>query len=101
MFFLIYSRAIVDTLLSLPPPSQSVYIVVDSLDTDWGGTVGVSEGLTKGTMGTQSTCIAELLLRHHQFLPPWLLLICSARRQNKAVCKLFSGMYTRTHLVVS
>ncbi|KAG5848249.1 hypothetical protein ANANG_G00096470 [Anguilla anguilla] len=35
--------------------------------------------------------IAELLASHHQLLPPWLLLICSSRRQNRAVTKLFTG----------
>ncbi|KAK3543653.1 hypothetical protein QTP70_025980, partial [Hemibagrus guttatus] len=85
-----FKRAVLETLLSLPSPSQSLYIVVDSLDSGCGGTVGVSESLKTVNMATQSTSVAELLHRHHQYLPPWILLVCSARRQNKAVCKMFS-----------
>ncbi|KAK2850280.1 hypothetical protein Q7C36_009063 [Tachysurus vachellii] len=86
-----FKRAVLETLHSLPSPSESLYIVIDSLDSGCGGTVGVGESLTTGTTGTQSTSIAELLHRHHQYLPPWIFLVCSARRQNKAVCKMFSG----------
>ncbi|KAI5621382.1 ankyrin repeat domain-containing protein 50 [Silurus asotus] len=86
-----FKRAVLESLLSLPFPSQSVYIVLDSLDSGCGGTFGIGEGVTTGIMGTPSTSIAELLFRHHQYLPPWILLVCSARRQNKSVCKMFSG----------
>ncbi|XP_017540718.1 ankyrin repeat domain-containing protein 50 [Pygocentrus nattereri] len=86
-----FKRAILEPLLSLPSPAQSMYIVVDSLDAGYGGYVGASEGLTTGAMAIQSTSIADLLLRHLQLFPPWILLVCSARRQNKAVCKMFSG----------
>ncbi|XP_066542576.1 ankyrin repeat domain-containing protein 50 isoform X2 [Hoplias malabaricus] len=86
-----FKRAILEPLLSLPSPAQSVYVVVDSLDSGYGGCVVSAEGLTNGTMAIQSTSIAELLVRHLQLLPPWILLVCSARRQNKALCKMFSG----------
>ncbi|XP_062861971.1 ankyrin repeat domain-containing protein 50 [Trichomycterus rosablanca] len=86
-----FKRAILEPLLSLPSPDQSMFIVVDSLDTGSGTCVGTGEGLTTVTAGSQSFSIAELLLRHHQLLPPWILLVCSVRRQNKAMCKMFSG----------
>lgn len=66
-------------------------MVVDALDAGYGECVGAGEGLTNEALAIQSTSVAELLLRHLQFFPPWILLICSARRQNKAVCKMFSG----------
>ncbi|KAG9271039.1 ankyrin repeat domain-containing protein 50-like [Astyanax mexicanus] len=86
-----FKRAVLEPLLSLPSPAQAVYIVVDSLNAGYGGCVGATEGVTSGSMAIQSTSIAELLLRHLQLFPPWILLVCSARRQNKAVCKMFSG----------
>lgn len=50
---------------------------------------GVAEGDHVAT--SFSGTIAELLASHHDFFPPWLLLLCSARKQSKAVTKLFPG----------
>ncbi|XP_051566532.1 ankyrin repeat domain-containing protein 50-like isoform X1 [Myxocyprinus asiaticus] len=86
-----FKRAILEPLLLLTPPPYSVFIVVDSLDSGCCGGDGVGEGLTSGDGATQSFSIVELLLKYVQLLPPWILLICSARRQNKAICKMFSG----------
>ncbi|KAI4872225.1 hypothetical protein NFI96_012399 [Prochilodus magdalenae] len=86
-----FKRAVLEPLLSLPSPAQSMYIVVDSLDAGYGGCFGTGEGLTTGAISIQSTSIAELLLRHLELFPSWISLVCSARRQNKAVCKMFSG----------
>ncbi|CAI9535362.1 unnamed protein product, partial [Staurois parvus] len=42
--------------------------------------------------GSESSCtIAELLANHHELLPPWLLLVCTARRQNKTITRMFTG----------
>lgn len=75
-------RAVLGPLLDLPPPAQTLMLVVDSLDVRY----GVGEGDEK------SGSIAELLATNQHLLPGWLLLVCSVRRQNKAVCKMFSGI---------
>lgn len=74
-------RAVLEPLLDLPPPAQTLMLVVDSLDVAY----GVGEGDKSGS-------IAELLATNQHLLPGWLLLVCSVRRQNKAVCKMFSGI---------
>lgn len=75
-------RAVLGPLLELPPPAQSLMLVVDSLDVGY----GTGEG------GGKSGSIAELLAANQHLLPGWLLLVCSVRRHNKAICKMFSGM---------
>lgn len=86
-----FKRAILEPLSSLTPPAHSVFIVVDSLESGCFGGDGAGDGLTSGTMTTPSSSIAELLFKHTQLLPPWILLVCSTRRRNKAICKMFSG----------
>ncbi|XP_028847701.1 ankyrin repeat domain-containing protein 50 [Denticeps clupeoides] len=85
-----FKRAILEPLLDLPTPAWSVYVLVDSLDSGCGG---VGDGVSVGaaSMAAQSPSITELLAKHVNVLPSWILLVCSARRQNKAVCKMFSG----------
>ncbi|XP_078514830.1 uncharacterized protein LOC144773580 [Lissotriton helveticus] len=80
-----FKRVILLPLLDLQPPSQNLLLLVDSVDEcscfkdgDW---------KPSGKSGT----IAELLSTHHELFPSWLLLVCSARRQNKAVTKMFTG----------
>ncbi|CAB1455779.1 unnamed protein product [Pleuronectes platessa] len=73
-------------LLGVKPPQQSLILLVDSIDEG----CQLGEGEQRSPPGSPRT-IAELLASHHEFLPPWLLLICSARRQNKAITKLFTG----------
>lgn len=89
--FSFFFRAVLEPLLSLTPPVHSVFIVVDSLDSGYCGWNGVGEGSISGSAATHNSSIAELLLKYIQLLPPWILLVCSARRQNKAICKMFSG----------
>ncbi|XP_037646230.1 ankyrin repeat domain-containing protein 50 [Sebastes umbrosus] len=76
-----FKRAVLGPLLDLPPPAQTLMVVVDSLDVGYGD---VEEGAKTGS-------IAQLLAANQHLLPGWLMLICSVRRQNKAVCKMFSG----------
>ncbi|XP_028992558.1 ankyrin repeat domain-containing protein 50 [Betta splendens] len=76
-----FRRAVLDPLLDLPPPAQALMLVVDSLDVAYGAGAGRE----------RSGSIAELLATSQHLLPAWLLLVCSVRRQNKAVCKMFSG----------
>lgn len=76
-----FKRAVLGPLLDLPPPAQNLMMVVDSLD------VGYEAGIGDG----KSSSIAELLAANQHLLPGWLLLVCSVRRHNKTVCKMFSG----------
>lgn len=85
MLSLLVHRCVLLPLLGVQPPQQSLFILVDSIDE--GCQLGEGESRSSGASRT----IAELLASHHEFLPPWLLLICSARRQNKATTKLFTG----------
>ncbi|KAL2081407.1 hypothetical protein ACEWY4_023260 [Coilia grayii] len=85
-----FRRAVLEPLSDLPCPAQSVFVLVDSLDSGYGSVL--REGATAtAPMAGQSGSIAELLSRHLHLLPSWLLLVCSARRQNKTICKMFSG----------
>lgn len=56
---------------------------------DEGCNIAEGEQNSAGLSGT----IAELLAGHYEFFPPWLLLLCSARKQSKAVTKMFTGEY--------
>ncbi|KAM3862137.1 uncharacterized protein ankrd50l [Diretmus argenteus] len=84
-----FKRAVLDPLLDLPPPAQTLMVVVDSLDSDYGAAGDGGAGAV-GAPG-RSSSIAELLANHQHLLPSWLLLVCSIRRHNKAMCKMFSG----------
>ncbi|KAI2656668.1 Ankyrin repeat domain-containing protein 50 [Labeo rohita] len=75
------ARCVLLPLLSCKAPSQSLFVLVDSVD----------EGCLSGDRDQRSANIAELLAAHHELFPPWLLLVCSARRQNKHITKLFTG----------
>lgn len=69
----------------MKPPQQSLFMLVDSVDEG----CNVSEG--EQTSTSLSGTIAEILASHFEFFPPWLLLLCSARKQSKAVTKMFTG----------
>ncbi|KAM9740781.1 LOW QUALITY PROTEIN: ankyrin repeat domain-containing protein 50 [Menidia menidia] len=79
-----FKRCVLLPLLSVQPPRQALFLLVDSVDEG----IPLVEG-DQRPPGPRN--IAELLAAHHEFLPPWLLLVCSARRQNKAITKLFTG----------
>ncbi|XP_013382301.1 ankyrin repeat domain-containing protein 50 [Lingula anatina] len=78
-----FKKGVLDPLLSIPPPSQNVFILVDSIDESYLQSINDT--------GTGSKTIAELLANHHQLFPTWLMLICSARKQSKSVTRLFTG----------
>ncbi|KAJ7983447.1 hypothetical protein DPEC_G00378490, partial [Dallia pectoralis] len=80
------ARCVLLPLLGSKPPQQALFLLVDSIDE--GCQLGEGEHRSSGSDSPRT--IAELLASHHEFLPPWLLLICSARRQNKAITKLFT-----------
>lgn len=76
-----FKRCVLLPLLSCKAPPQALFVLVDSVDED----------SSLGDRDQRSGNIAELLAAHHDLFPPWLLLICSARRQNKHITKLFTG----------
>jgi len=47
--------------------------------------------LLQSGSGSSTCTIAELLARNHLLCPPWLLLVCTARRQSRSVTRLFAG----------
>lgn len=85
-------RCVLLPLLGMKPPQQSLYLLVDSVDEGCNVTEG--EQMSTSLSGT----VAELLAGHHEFFPPWLLLLCSARKQSKAVTKMFTGKCNSYHL---
>ncbi|XP_030047623.1 ankyrin repeat domain-containing protein 50 [Microcaecilia unicolor] len=78
-------RCVLLPLLAMKAPSQTLFLLVDSIDE--GCNLAEADQRPAGFSGT----IAELLAAHHELFPPWLLLICSARKQSKAVTKMFTG----------
>ncbi|KAJ1164955.1 hypothetical protein NDU88_005387 [Pleurodeles waltl] len=79
-----FKRVILLPLLDLQPPSQNLLLLVDSVDEF----SCFKDGYWKPS--GKSGAIAELLSTHHELFPFWLLLVCSARRQDKAVTKIFT-----------
>ncbi|XP_018427152.1 PREDICTED: ankyrin repeat domain-containing protein 50-like [Nanorana parkeri] len=80
-----FKRLVLLPLAELPPPSQNLLLLVDSVDE-------MCCCCRSDGFGAESSCtIAELLANHHELLPPWLLLVCTARRQNKTVTRMFTG----------
>ncbi|XP_026106274.1 ankyrin repeat domain-containing protein 50-like [Carassius auratus] len=76
-----FKRCVLLPLLGCKAPSQALFVLVDSVD----------EGCLTGDRDQRSANISELLAAHHELFPPWLLLVLSARRQNKHITKLFTG----------
>ncbi|KAM3935712.1 uncharacterized protein RB166_002855 [Leptodactylus fuscus] len=81
----IFKRAVLTPLAELPPPSQNLLLLVDSVDEM------CCCCRSDGFSGDSGCTITELLATNHELLPPWLLLVCSARRQNKPVTRMFTG----------
>lgn len=44
-----------------------------------------------GVGSAWSDSISQLLASHYQLFPPWLILVCSARRQSRTISRLFAG----------
>ncbi|XP_019727470.1 ankyrin repeat domain-containing protein 50 [Hippocampus comes] len=73
-------RFVLEPLLEVPPPAQTMMVLVDSLD------VGCEGPRRSGS-------IAELLGAHQKLMPGWILLVCSVRCRNKTVRRMFSGFH--------
>ncbi|XP_073517192.1 uncharacterized protein [Phyllobates terribilis] len=81
----VFKRTVLTPLAELPSPSQNLLLLVDSLDEM------CCCCRSDGFSGDSGCTIAELLAAHHELLPPWLLMVCSARRQNKSITRMFTG----------
>ena len=90
-----FKLAVLDPLARVAPPAHNLIMLVDSLDesqcqsNNSAGGGGAGGGAAQEADGSRT--IAELLANHHQHIPPWLLLICSARKQSKTVARMFNG----------
>ena len=78
-----FKNGVLVPLCSLNPPSRNCFIVVDSVDESY--------PVLEGDSPSGSRTIAELLANHHELFPPWLCILCSARRQSKTVTRMFTG----------
>jgi len=85
-----FKKAVLFPLLELEPPKQCCFLLVDSIDET--NVSGPGEKLERGgscgsagsfSMAGRSKTVGELLANHHQLLPQWVLLICTARRYNR------------------
>ncbi|XP_076117972.1 uncharacterized protein LOC143085486 isoform X2 [Mytilus galloprovincialis] len=80
---LVFQQAVLEPLQMLEKPERTVFMIVDSIDECYLQSLGEKNG--------ESRTIAELLANHHHNFPPWLLLVCSARKQSKTVTRMFTG----------
>lgn len=86
-----FKRAVLFPLLELEPGTMvggarhCLFLLVDSLDE-----AGPLEPTPPHATGPSKT-IGELLASHHHLFPQWLLLVVTARRQSKAVARMFTG----------
>ncbi|GFN74714.1 ankyrin repeat domain-containing protein 50 [Plakobranchus ocellatus] len=106
-----FKVAFLEPLHACEPPEQSLMLWVDSVDESYylqpvgdnnssfttattAADADAALSATAGASGIPATCsqtIAELLASHSASLPPWLLLVCSARKQSKTVTRMFTG----------
>lgn len=83
-----FRRSILVPLTEIkPPPNQCYFILVDSIDESH--ISGMKFDRKAGN--SSSRTIGELLATSHHLLPPWMLLVVTARRQSKTIAKTFSG----------
>lgn len=85
-----FKKAILFPLLELAPPKAAQIMLIDSIDENYlnDGTLITT---LKSKNNSKSRNIAELLSNHIHLLPKWLFLVCTAKKQNKHITKLFSG----------
>lgn len=82
----VFKKAFILPLARIKHPKTSFFILIDSIDE--------SHVTTKKAYSDKANCsIADLLARNHHLFPPWLFLICTARRQSKTIKKMFLGFH--------
>ncbi|ESO89482.1 hypothetical protein LOTGIDRAFT_165076 [Lottia gigantea] len=78
-----FKQTVLNPLMALDPPKDTLFILVDSIDESYLQTFTEKSPVSRN--------IAELLANYHPLIPPWLLLICSSRKQSKSVTRMFTG----------
>jgi hypothetical protein len=87
-----FKKGILFPLLELAAPKSALLMLVDSIDENYlNDDTLITTNKLKGKSNTKSKNIAELLSNHIHLLPKWLFLVCTAKKQNKHIVKLFSG----------
>lgn len=95
-----FKKVILFPLLELNPPKSSLLFLIDSIDEHYITESSLISTLKKNSRGSigaapaasnKSQNIAELLAQHVHLLPKWLFLVCTGKKQNKHITKLFSG----------
>ncbi|XP_055594581.1 ankyrin repeat domain-containing protein 50-like [Uranotaenia lowii] len=85
-----FKKAILFPLLELNPPKNALLLLIDSIDENY-----IQDGnlisTLKGKQITKSRNIAELLSNHIHLMPKWLFMVCTAKKQNKNITKMFTG----------
>lgn len=85
-----FKKAILFPLLEMSPPKTAQLLLIDSIDENY-----LNEGslisTMKGKVAAKSRTIAELLSNHIHLFPKWLFLVCTAKKQNKNITKMFTG----------
>ncbi|XP_052280543.1 ankyrin repeat domain-containing protein 50-like isoform X2 [Dreissena polymorpha] len=79
----LFKEAVIFPLSNMDPPEQTMFMLVDSIDESYLHVTNEHDDCSK--------TIAELLAKHHAMLPKWLLLVCSSRKQNKTISRMFTG----------
>ena len=89
-----FEKVILFPLLSIERPKQCCFILVDSIDESYNALTSSPHVVThSGSVATPATrkTISDLLGSHSHLFPPWLFLICTARKSSKTVAKTFTG----------
>lgn len=79
----LFKQAVLLPLSSIEVPKKPLFLLVDSIDESY---LHITSDREEG-----SKTIAELLANHQNLFPKWLLLVCSSRKQNKAITRMFTG----------
>ncbi|XP_050528543.1 ankyrin repeat domain-containing protein 50-like isoform X2 [Daktulosphaira vitifoliae] len=82
-----FKKAIIFPLLELELPKHTMFLLIDSIDEG----LCMNERSDLQLKSSISNTITELLASHHHLFPQWLMLICTTRRQNKNISRMFSG----------
>jgi ankyrin repeat domain-containing protein 50 len=89
-----FKKAILFPLLEVNPPKNALLLLVDSIDENHlneNTLISTLKGRGSMVASTKSRNIAELLSNHVHLFPKWLFLVCTAKKQNKSITKMFTG----------
>jgi len=92
-----FKKLVLYPLLEIEKPKLCSFILVDSIDENCcTNSLSSCSSSSHGSSvapgpSNPSKTIGELLGNHAHLLPPWLLLVCTARKQSKSIAKMFTG----------